>query len=216
MDNLFGLAGEKEYIRHDGVTDFALKQARKIYGPKVTKEDIFYYVYGFLHLPSYREKFAADLKKSLPRILFVEEPKQFWQIEKAGRQLADIHLNYEHQPAPDGIVVEGAESDNFTVKKLKFKSKKDKSILIYNDDIRITHIPLAVYDYVVNGRSPVEWIMDRYQVKTDKASGITNDPNDWAIEHNQPRYILDLLLSVMTVSLKTQEIVNSLPEIKFE
>lgn len=216
MDNLFGVAGEKEYIRHDGVTDFALKQARELYGPKVTKEDIFYYVYGFLHLPSYREEFAADLKKSLPRILFVEEPKQFWQIEKAGRQLADVHLNYENQPAPNGVVVEGAESGNFTVKKLKFKSKKDKSILIYNDDIRITHIPLAVYDYVVNGRSPVEWIMDRYQVKTDKASGITNDPNDWAIEHGKPRYILDLLLSVMTVSLKTQEIVNSLPEIKFE
>lgn len=216
MDNLFGVAGEKEYIRHDGVTDFALKQARELYGPKVTKEDIFYYVYGFLHLPSYREEFAADLKKSLPRILFVEEPKQFWQIEKAGRRLADVHLNYENQPAPDGVVIEGAESGNFTVKKLKFKSKKDKSILIYNDDIRITHIPLAVYDYVVNGRSPIEWIMDRYQVKTDKASGITNDPNDWAIEHGKPRYILDLLLSVMTVSLKTQEIVNSLPEIKFE
>lgn len=216
MDNLFGIAGEKEYIRHDGITDFALKQARELYGPKVTKEDIFYYVYGFLHLPSYREEFAADLKKSLPRILFVEEPKQFWQIEKAGRQLADVHLNYENQPVPDGVVVEGAESGNFTVKKLKFKSKKDKSILIYNDDIRITHIPLAVYDYVVNGRSPVEWIMDRYQVKTDKASGITNDPNDWAVEHGKPRYILDLLLSVMTVSLKTQEIVNSLPEIKFE
>ncbi|WP_287046669.1 type ISP restriction/modification enzyme [Megasphaera sp.] len=216
MDNLFGVAGEKEYIRHDGVTDFALKQARELYGPKVTKEDIFYYVYGFLHLPSYREEFAADLKKSLPRILFVEEPKQFWQIEKAGRQLADVHLNYENQPVPDGVVVEGAESGNFTVKKLKFKSKKDKSILIYNDDIRITHIPLAVYDYVVNGRSPVEWIMDRYQVSTHKESGITNDPNDWAIEHGKPRYILDLLLSVMTVSLKTQEIVNSLPEIKFE
>lgn len=216
MDNLFGIAGEREYIRRDGITDFALKHARELYGPKVTKEDIFYYVYGFLHLPAYREEFAADLKKSLPRILFVEEPKQFWQIEKAGRQLADVHLNYENQPAPDGVVVEGAENGNFTVKKLKFKSKKDKSILIYNDDIRITHIPLAVYDYVVNGRSPVEWIMDRYQVKTDKASGITNDPNDWAIEHNQPRYILDLLLSVMTVSLKTQEIVNSLPEIKFE
>ena len=216
MDNLFGVAGEKEYIRHDGVTDFALKQARELYGPKVTKEDIFYYVYGFLHLPSYREEFAADLKKSLPRILFVEEPKQFWQIEKAGRQLADVHLNYENQSAPDGVVIEGAESGNFTVKKLKFKSKKDKSILIYNDDIRITHIPLAVYDYVVNGRSPVEWIMDRYQVSTHKESGITNDPNDWAIEHGKPRYILDLLLSVMTVSLKTQEIVNSLPEIKFE
>ena len=216
MDNLFGIAGEKEYIRHDGITDFALKQAQELYGPKVTKEDIFYYIYGFLHLPSYREEFAADLKKSLPRILFVEEPKQFWQIKKAGRQLAGIHLNYENQPAPDGVVVEGAESGNFTVKKLKFKSKKDKSILIYNDDIRITHIPLAVYDYVVNGRSPVEWIMDRYQVKTDKASGITNDPNDWAVEHGKPRYILDLLLSVMTVSLKTQEIVNSLPEIKFE
>lgn len=216
MDNLFGTAGEREYIRHDGITDFALRQAHELYGPKVTKEDIFYYVYGFLHLPSYRQEFAADLKKSLPRILFVDEPKQFWQIEKAGRDLADIHLHYENQPAPDGVVVEGAESGNFAVKKMKFKSKNNKSILIYNDDIRITQIPEAVYDYVVNGRSPVEWIIDRYQIKTDKASGIINDPNDWGKEHTKPRYILDLLLSVMTVSLKTQEIVNSLPEIKFE
>ena len=216
MDNLFGNAGEKEYIRCDGITDFALRQTCKLYGPKVTKEDIFFYVYGFLHLPSYRQEFAADLKKSLPRILFVDEPKQFWQIEKAGRALADIHLHYENQPAPDGVVVEGADSGNFIVKKMKFKSKKDKSVLIYNEDIRITNIPDAVYDYVVNGRSPVEWVMDRYQVKTDKASGITNDPNDWGREHNNPQYILNLLLSVMTVSLKTQEIVNGLPEIKFE
>lgn len=216
MDNLFSTAGEREYIRHDGITDFALRQARELYGPKVTKEDIFYYVYGFLHLPSYRQEFAADLKKSLPRILFVDEPKQFWQIEKAGRDLADIHLHYENQPAPDGVIIEGAESGKFTVKKMRFKSRTDKSILIYNDDIRITHIPDAVYDYVVNGRSPVEWIIDRYQIKTDKASGITNDPNDWAKEQAKPRYILDLILSVMTVSLKTQEIVDSLPEIKFE
>ena len=107
------------------------------------------------------------MKKSLPRILFVEEAKDFQRIQSAGRQLADLHLHYEEQP-----VLEGAQS--------------------------------------------VEWIFDCYQVTVDKKSGICNDPNDWAREHNKPRYILDLLLSVMTVSLKTQEIVAGLPDVKFE
>lgn len=206
---------QNEYIRHDGITDFIFNQAKELYGNKVSKEDIFFYVYGFLHLPKYRQEFSADLKKSLPRIFLVDEPKVFWQISKAGRDLADIHLNYENQKAPEGVVIEG-DCGNYTVSKMKFPKKDQKDTIIYNNDITIKNIPLEVYNYVINGRSPVEWIMERYQVKIDKASGIENNPNDWATEHNQPRYILDLLLSVMTVSLKTQEIVNSLPDVKFE
>ena len=206
---------KEEYIRHDGITDFIFKQAQDLYGNRVTKEDIFFYVYGFLHLPQYRTEFAADLKKSLPRIFLVDEPCVFWQISKAGRDLADIHLNYENQGVPQGIVVEG-DSGDYTVQKMKFLKKDQKDTIIYNSDITIKNIPPEVYDYVVNGRSPVEWVMERYQVKVDKASGIENNPNDWATEHNQPRYILDLLLSVMNVSLKTQEIVDSLPDVKFE
>lgn len=206
---------KEEYIRHDGITDFIFEQAKDLYGKKVTKEDIFFYVYGFLHLPKYRQNFSADLKKSFPRIFLVDEPKVFWQISKAGRDLADIHLNYENQKAPEGVIIEG-DCGNYTVSKIKFPKKDQKDTIIYNNDITIKNIPLDVYNYIVNGRSPVEWIMERYQVKIDKASGIENNPNDWATEHNQPRYILDLLLSVMTVSLKTQEIVNSLPDVKFE
>lgn len=206
--NLFE-SGNKSYRRRDGVTDFILNQARLMYGDAVTKEDIFYYVYGFLHLPSYREKFSADLKKSLPRIFLVNEPRKFWQLAKAGRELAQIHLHYETQPAANVEVVQTGE--NYRVQKLRLS--KDKTALIYNEFITVKNIPARAFEYVVNGRSPLEWIIDRYQVKTDKASGITNNPNDWCAEHNNPRYILDLILSCITVSLKTLDIVENLPDV---
>ncbi|MDY5486876.1 MAG: type ISP restriction/modification enzyme, partial [Desulfovibrio sp.] len=110
-------------------------------------------------------------------------------------------------------VVEGAESGQFQVKKMRFPNKADKSVIEYNPWIKLTHIPLEAYEYVVNGRSAIEWIMDRYQI--DKDSGITNDPNDWATEHGKPRYILDLLLSVITVSLETLKIIQGLPKLDF-
>lgn len=205
---------DSDYVRHDGITDFILQQAGQI-DFKITKEDIFYYVYGFLHLPAYRETFAADLKKMLPRIPLVENPADFWAFSKAGRDLADLHLNYETvAPCPD-VVVSGAEHENFHVEKMRFKSKGDKSTIVFNSHITVSNIPLKAYDYVVNGRSAIEWVMERYQIKTDKDSGITNDPNDWAIEHNQPRYILDLLLSVINVSLQTLDIIAALPKHDF-
>ena len=208
--------GKEDYIRRDGITDFIYEQCRERYGHKVSKEDIFYYVYGLLHSKDYRKQFAADLKKSLPRIPLVEVPADFWAFSKAGRALVELHLNYETVPAyPDAKVI-GAETEKFRVEKLTFgkKDKKtDKSVLVYNSYIRIENIPLEAYDYVVNGRSAIEWIMDRYQVKTDKASGIINDPNDWGKEHDNPRYILDLILSIITVSIETMKIVNSLPKL---
>lgn len=206
-------AGNEEYTRKDGITNFILERCRESYGPKVTKEDIFYYVYGLLHSPDYRKAFAADLKKMLPRIPLVEKPADFWAFSKAGRALADLHLNYETQPACGEVVVEGTEHGNFHVEKMRFPDKKDKSVIEFNPWIKLTNIPLEAYDYVVNGRSAIEWVMERYQIKTDKASGIVNDPNDWAQEHGKLRYILDLLLSVITVSLETMKIVNALPKV---
>ncbi|MBQ7516127.1 MAG: hypothetical protein IJS96_07560, partial [Schwartzia sp.] len=206
---------KETYTRRDGITNFIYEQAKQLYGNTVKKEDIFYYVYGFLHLPAYRAEFAADLKKSLPRILLVDEPKKFWQISKAGRALAELHLHYEEQPAHEGVNVEGDDCGDFRVTKLRFASKTDKSTLIYNDKIRVTNIPARAYEYVVNGRSPIEWVIDRYQVKVDKDSGIENDPNAWGREHGNPRYILDLILSLITVSVKTMALIDSLPEVKF-
>lgn len=203
--------GNDQYMRRDAVTDFILEQCRSLYGPKVTKEDIFYYVYGLLHSPDYRGQFSADLKKMLPRLPLVEKPADFWAFSKAGRALADLHLNYEEQPPYSEAIVTGAENNNFRVEKMRFVSKDDKTAIEYNPWIKISNIPIAAYDYVVNGRSAIEWIMERYQVKVDKASGIKNDPNDWAIEHYNPRYILDLLLSIITVSLETMKIVQALP-----
>ena len=213
---LFDQDGESEYIRHDGVSDFILGRAQKQYGKSVTKEDIFYYVYGILHSPDYRETFANDLKKMLPRIPLVDSPNDFWKFSKAGRALAELHINYESvAPYPD-LEVTGAESKEFTVSKIKFPKKDQKDTVIYNGRIKIMNIPEKAYEYVVNGKSAIEWIMERYQVKTDKKSGIKNDPNDWSKEHNNPSYIFDLLLSIINVSVQTVDIVDGLPKLKFE
>ena len=158
--------------------------------------------------PVYWEKLSAELKKSLPRIILSE---RFWEFSRAGRDLAEIHLNYETQPPAKVEIIGGGD---FRVKKLRFACD-DRTTLIYNDFITIKNIPPRCFEYVVNGCSLLEWIIDRYQIKTDSASGIINNPNDWATEHDKPRYILDLILSCITVSLKTLDIVENLPEIDF-
>lgn len=219
QQDLFAIISEEkspQYVRHDGITDYILHEACAKYKTNaITKEDIFYYVYGLLHSQEYRTQFAADLKKMLPRLPLVEIAADFKAFMEAGRKLADLHLNYEKRPKPQEVVVD-CNSNDCTVEKMKFKSKDDKSVIIYNNHITIRNIPLEAYEYVVNGKSAIEWIMERYQVKVDKASQIKNDPNDWAKEHNDPTYILDLLLSIITVSLETMKIVKGLPHIKFE
>lgn len=217
--------GDK-YIRRDGITDWILKEVRSRYrASNITKEMIFYYVYGLLHSNDYRTRFAADLKKSLPRIPIVEDLNDFMDFYQYGKKLADLHLNYESvAPYPNVTVVgdrkmAGDDSDYeyFRVwDKMRFNSKTDKSAIIYNGNIRIENIPEKAYKYVVNGKSAIEWIVERYCVSQDKKSLIRNDANDWAREHNKPRYILDLLLSVINVSVQTVDIVNSLPKLKFE
>ena len=225
MDNMFE-SPESSYIQREGITDWILTAARKQYGYKVTKEDIFYYVYGLLHSPDYRTTFATDLKKSLPRLPLVEKADDFWAFSKAGRALANLHLNYETiEPYGKCVIVHAplttkGDSINYHVEKMRFgkiDSKiADKSIIHYNHAITIEGIPAEAYEYVVNGKSAIEWVMERYAITTDKKSGITNDPNDWAREHNDEKYILNLLLQVINVSVQTVEIVKGLPNLKFE
>jgi predicted helicase len=212
---LFDTDGDDEFIRRDGVSDFILERAKKQYGKNVSKEDIFYYVYGFLHSPEYRETFASDLKKMLPRLPLVEDVKDFWAFSKAGRKLAELHISYESVPAYKGVKVAGANSGFYTVEKMRFPKKDQKDTIIYNSRITITNIPAKAYEYVVNGKSAIEWIMERYQVTVHKESGIKNDPNDWAKEVGNDSYILDLLLSIINVSVQTVEIVEGLPKVKF-
>lgn len=227
--DLFNQGAEKpmdRYVRKDGVTDWILNSARKQYGYKVTKEDIFYYVYGLLHSPDYRATFATDLKKSLPRLPLVEKADDFWAFSKAGRELAGLHLNYETIEPYRKCIVQFApltnkgDKINYHVEKMRFgkidSKTADKSVIHYNHSITITDIPAEAYEYVVNGKSAIEWIMERYAITTDKKSGITNDPNDWAREHNDEKYILNLLLRVINVSVQTVEIVKGLPNLKFE
>lgn len=230
--NLFDATSEDEYIKRDGISDFILERAIKAYGKRVTKQDVFYYVYGILHSKEYSKEFTNDLKKMLPRIPLVDKPTDFWKFSKAGRALAELHINYESvAPATDVIVMYGKipqesiedalktkkiETINYKVSKMKFPKKDQKETIIYNSQITIDNIPLKAYEYVVNGKSAIEWILERYQVKTDKKSGITNNPNDWADEVGNPKYILDLLLSVINVSVQTVDIVNGLPKLKFE
>lgn len=213
---LFDEDSDSEYIRRDGISDFIWERAKKQYGKNVTKEDIFYYVYGFLHCPEYKNTFSNDLKKMLPRLPMVEDVRDFWAFSKAGRKLGNMHVNYETVLPYEGVKVTGAESGFYKLEKMRFPAKDQKDTIYFNSKITIENIPEKAYEYVVNGKSAIEWIMERYQVTTHKESGIKNDPNDWAMELRKPSYILDLLLSIINVSIQTVEIVESLPKLKLE
>lgn len=222
--DLFNQAAEEEvmdrYIRRDGISDWILRECKQRYGNKVTKEDIFYYVYGILHSPEYRTTFEADLKKMLPRLPLVDKPEEFMAFSQAGRKLAELHLNYETVQPYEGVSIKTIGTPTYEVVKMRFGKKDsktaDKSTIIYNNNITIENIPLEAYDYVVNGKSALEWIMERYQITTDAKSGITNNPNDWSKEHGDEKYIFNLVLRIITVSLETMKIVSSLPKLKFE
>jgi predicted helicase len=214
--NLFEGGKTHELVRRDGVSNFILDLAQKVYGNSVSKEDIFYYVYGALHSESYRGKYANDLKKMLPRLPLVEESKDFWAFSKAGRKLAALHLNYETGEFAKEVITVFSPGNtvNYQVEKMRFGKKEsitDKSVIHYNSQITIENIPLSAYNYVVNGKSAVEWIMERYQITVHKESGIRNNPNDWAVEVGNEKYIYELLLRVIRLSVETVEIVRGLP-----
>lgn len=210
-----------ELKRRDGISDDGLNYFKMAYqGEEITKEDLFYYIYGLLHSEDYRARYADNLMKELPRIPAVKKVEDFWSFSKAGRELASLHLNYETvEKYPVTLVTkkDNLEADDYYVTKMKYGrngKEKDLTTIHYNDKITIKDIPLAAYDYIVNGKSAIDWVVERQGVKTDKASGIVNDANDWAIEtmHN-PAYPLELLQRVITVSLETMKIVHNLPKL---
>ncbi len=208
----------------DGITDDGLAHFQVAYqGEEISKEDLFYYIYGLLHCEDYRTRFADNLSKQLPRIPAVKTAADFWAFSKAGRDLAELHVNYESvEPYPVNFKEGALELANFRdadyrVEKMKFGGKgrdKDKSEVIYNSKITMTNIPLEAYDYIVNGKPALEWVMERQRVKTDKASGIINDANAYATETvGDAKYPLELFQRVITVSLETVKIVNDLPKL---
>jgi len=202
------------YDRVDNITDEVLAAYRAAIGDQVDKDGIFYYVYGLLHSPAYRATFAVDLKKSLPRLPLVAAA-DFWAFSRAGRALADLHLHYENVPPHPDVIVTGAESGLFRVEKMRHPAKGHTDTILYNSRITLSGIPAAAYDYIINGKSAIAWVMERYQLTTHKESCIVNDPNTWADENGNPRYILDLLLSVIHVSTQTVALVDSLPKLTF-
>lgn len=202
------------YTRSDAISKEGLQHFQTAYPTEtITKEDVFYYVYGLLHSPAYREKYNDNLSKELPRIPRVKTAADFWAFSTAGRALAELHIGYETaEPYPATLIGNPKTDADYRVEKMKFASKGDKSTIIYNVHITLKNIPLAAFDYVVNGKPAVEWVMERQCVKTDKDSGIVNDANLYATETvGNAKYPLELLLRVITVSLKTSDIVAGLP-----
>ncbi|MFD1719671.1 DEAD/DEAH box helicase [Georgenia deserti] len=208
------------YRRIDNVTDATLATYRTWYGSDVTKDDIFSFAYGLLHSNDYCARFAADLKRSLPRIPRTAAD-DFPAFRDAGQTLLELHINYEHA-APWPVTVTGEPDDPhgdgaydaYRVRKMTYAGKgrqTDRTTIIYSPRITISDIPEEAQQYMLGPRSALDWLIDRYQIRTDKGSGIVNDPNDWAREVGNPRYILDLIEKVATVSVETVRLVDSLP-----
>ncbi len=216
-------SSESGLVKKDSISEAGYEHFKSAYPREhFTKEDIFFYIYGLLHSQEYRARYADNLSKELPRIPCVKKAEDFWAFVQAGRDLADLHLNYESVDCYKVKLEKGTKKltdDQYRVIKMKFakqrvdgKSVNDKSTVIYNSHIKITDIPLEAYEYVVNGKPALEWVMERQIVKTDKASQIVNDANLWATETmGDAKYPLELFLRVITVSLETMKIVKSLP-----
>ncbi|WP_274967723.1 type ISP restriction/modification enzyme [Succinimonas amylolytica] len=208
--------------RTDAISDSGLRHFQEAYGSAgagITRDDVFYYVYGILHSPDYRARYANNLAKELPRIPRVASYQDFRTFADAGRKLADLHVNYEKQPEYPGVTITGEASWNYTVTKMqwaKIPGKKgndanDKTKLLFNSAITVSNIPLEAQEYVVNRKSALDWVVERAGVSVDKKTGIANDFNKFA---NDPRYPLALFLKVITVSMETVKIIKALPTLE--
>lgn len=211
--SLFDSRNSEGLTRRHAITDFALTRYQNQYGGDLTKEDIFYFVYGLLHSREYIDRFQADLSKMIPRIPLV---KNFWGFSNAGRSLAEWHLNYESvEPwTLQGLPPTNANAASLRVEKMRFSKGADlhpKSAIVVNSHYTIAGIPEEAYRYTVNGKPAIEWLTDRYQVKTEKDSGIVNDPNLYS---EDPRYIIDLVARMVRVSMESVAIIDNLPKLE--
>ena len=215
---------EHGYVRSDGINEEAVKHFKDVYPEQADKVDvdaIFYYIYGVLHSPEYRSTYANNLQKELARIPRVATYEEFAAFEKAGRALAELHVNYEKVKPYEGCTIDAADGASYRVEKLSYgkiagqkgDAAKDRSTIIYNNSITIKNIPLEAQEYVVNKKSALDWIVERCCVSTDKDSGIVNDFNDYAKEMGDEKYIFNLILRMITVSLETMKIVKALPKL---
>lgn len=215
MSNLPGNPDSDGLQRIDNITDHALRRFRNHYkDDSITKDAIFDYVYGVLHAPDFREAFPIALSRNLPRVPMARD---FWIFAEAGQELAGLHLNYETGPEYDlhldfsGAGEPTPDHYRFSDTPMHFVGKKgdqDRSILQITRFIRLSGIPDAAHDYVVNGRTPLEWLIDRYRITVDKKSGIRNDPNAW---FNNPLDIVPAIRRIVHVSVETTRIVKELP-----
>ena len=190
--------------QQENLTDSSLTEFRHRYlDNSIAKQDVFHYIYAILHHPRYRERYAANLKRSLPRVPFVPD---FWAFARAGQRLMDLHINYEQQAEYKLRRVEmpGKKLDWRTT---RMRITRDRQGVVYNDFLVLADLPSEVFEYKLGNRSAIEWIVDQYQVSTDKRSGVTNDPN----RPEDPQYIVRLIGRVVTVSVETVKIVNALP-----
>ncbi len=203
----FYIYAEDGTNRRENLTDWAWQEYRAHYGDDaIAKWDIFHYVYALLHHPAYRTKYAANLRRELPRIPWAPD---FWGFAQAGARLAELHVNYEQQPEYPLKYVEKAGAPlNWRVERMKLYP--DKTALIYNNFLTLEGIPPEVFDYKLGNRAALDWVIDQYKVSTDPRSGITNDPN----RLDDPPYIVRLIGQVITVSLETLKIISDLPAIE--
>ena len=215
------------YERLPNITEAALSMFQKAFPSLSMDHDLLFdYIYGVLHSPDYRERFGKNLLKQLPRIPAVASADDFMAFVQAGRILGDLHVNYEQAPLPDGVLVNGKPfeanglaDEDYRVTKMRFAGRRgkdlDRSTVIYNHQITVSGIPDDAYSYTVNGKSPVDWVLDRQRVTTHKASQIENDPNRYALEAvEDAAYPLKLLLRTITVGVETARIVSKLPALK--
>ena len=215
-DRLLNISGGGQIERVDNISDTALRAFREHYSDDtITKNDIFDYVYGILHAPSYRGQFANDLSKMIPRIPYAPD---FSAFAEAGKALADLHLNYETcQQYPDLKVEpitpsllweEKPEHFLLGTRAMRFADKEERTTLIINEHVCIAGIPEEAYRYVVNGRTPLEWFIDRYRIKQNRESGIVNDPNGW---FGNPRDLVTAIERIVHVSVESTKIIEALP-----
>lgn len=227
--SLFGQekADRHGYVRRDAITDEALLMFRETYGTEITRPEIFNYIYGLLHVPVYRNRFANNLSKQLPNVPLTADKEHFYELAEAGEKLSGLHTGFDRvEPWPIEFskggwkVPEGIFSDKwFWVNKMKLAGSRkspDRTSVVYNDNITVCGIPEEAWEYEVNGKAALKWVMERQCVSTDGKSGIENDVNIYATETaGNPSYLLKLLARVIRVSIETTRIIKSLPDPKW-